>query len=171
MQGKQGRLRGRTFSAPRKWARGKGRITCQFGCCYNYAIDSEGRKPGEGLPSALTSLPFAFASLLFCTHKPAYCPPFPSMQRRLCAFKSGEVSVLHAGLNISCHRHCCSNHSHCIVKALHGRLSWYSHGFCRINVTATVFLIAQFCHNLGQQRQYYSHISENYWQVAIRDTK
>lgn len=46
-QGKQGRLRGRTFSAPRKWARGKGRITCQFGCCYNYAVDSDGRKPGE----------------------------------------------------------------------------------------------------------------------------
>ena len=46
VQGKQGRLKGRTFSAPRKWARGKGRITCQFGCCYNYAIDSEGRKPG-----------------------------------------------------------------------------------------------------------------------------
>ena len=49
VQGKQGRLRGRTFSAPRKWARGKGRITCQFGCCYNYAIDSEGRNPGENL--------------------------------------------------------------------------------------------------------------------------
>ena len=63
VQGKQGRLRGRTFSAPRKWARGKGRITCQFGCCYNYAIDSEGRKPGESPPSALTSLPFALTSL------------------------------------------------------------------------------------------------------------
>ena len=47
LQGKQGRLRGRTFSAPRKWARGKGRITCQFGCCYNYAVDGEGRKPGK----------------------------------------------------------------------------------------------------------------------------
>lgn len=47
LQGHQGRLRGRTFSAPRKWAKGKGRITCQFGCCYNYAIDREGRKPGQ----------------------------------------------------------------------------------------------------------------------------
>ncbi|DBB10995.1 TPA: hypothetical protein ACH3X3_006476 [Trebouxia sp. C0006] len=63
VQGKQGRLRGRTFSAPRKWARGKGRITCQFGCCYNYAIDSEGRKPGivadevvEKMPPVLVSL-------------------------------------------------------------------------------------------------------------------
>ncbi|KAL0021789.1 hypothetical protein WJX77_000694 [Trebouxia sp. C0004] len=63
IQGKQGQLRGRTFSAPRKWARGKGRITCQFGCCYNYAIDSEGRKPGivaeevvEKMPPVLVSL-------------------------------------------------------------------------------------------------------------------
>ncbi|KAL3142111.1 hypothetical protein ABBQ32_004729 [Trebouxia sp. C0010 RCD-2024] len=63
VQGKQGRLRGRTFSAPRKWARGKGRITCQFGCCYNYAVDGEGRKPGivaeevvEKMPPVLVSL-------------------------------------------------------------------------------------------------------------------
>lgn len=53
-QGKQGKLRGRTFSAPRKWARGKGRITCQFGCCYNYAVDSEGRKPGVCIDSPPT---------------------------------------------------------------------------------------------------------------------
>jgi hypothetical protein len=26
-----------TYSAPTKWMRGKGRITLQFGCCYNYA--------------------------------------------------------------------------------------------------------------------------------------
>lgn len=30
----------RTYSAPQKWMRGKGRITLQFGCCYNYAIVS-----------------------------------------------------------------------------------------------------------------------------------
>ena len=43
----QNELRGRTFSAPRKSMRGKGRVTIQFGCCYNYAVDREGRQPGE----------------------------------------------------------------------------------------------------------------------------
>lgn len=42
----QGELRGRTFSAPRKNMRGNGRVTIQFGCCYNYAVDFEGRSPG-----------------------------------------------------------------------------------------------------------------------------
>ena len=42
----QNQLRGRTFSAPRKSMRGKGRVTIQFGCCYNYARDSKGRDPG-----------------------------------------------------------------------------------------------------------------------------
>jgi alkylated DNA repair protein alkB family protein 5 len=44
--GQQGELRGRTFTAPRKWMRGKGRVTIQFGCCYNYAVDRQGRPPG-----------------------------------------------------------------------------------------------------------------------------
>ena len=43
----QGCFRGRTFSAPRKSMRGKGRVTIQFGCCYNYAMDKEGRAPGQ----------------------------------------------------------------------------------------------------------------------------
>ena len=42
----QNKLAGRTFSAPRKSMKGKGRITVQFGCCYNYAIDAQGRRPG-----------------------------------------------------------------------------------------------------------------------------
>ena len=46
----QGRLRGRTFSAPRKSIRGKGRVTVQFGCCYNYATDKQGRAPGKATP-------------------------------------------------------------------------------------------------------------------------
>jgi hypothetical protein len=27
----------RTYTEPQKWMRGKGRVTIQFGCCYNYA--------------------------------------------------------------------------------------------------------------------------------------
>ena len=37
---------GRTYSAPRKWMRGKGRVTVQMGCCYNYARDKQGNPPG-----------------------------------------------------------------------------------------------------------------------------
>lgn len=44
--GADGGLRGRTYTAPRKWMRGKGRVTIQFGCCYNYAVDKMGRPPG-----------------------------------------------------------------------------------------------------------------------------
>ena len=35
-----------TYSAPRKWMRGKGRVTVQMGCCYNYARDKQGNPPG-----------------------------------------------------------------------------------------------------------------------------
>lgn len=46
LQGRASAMRGRTFSAPRKWLPGKGRMTIQFGCCYNYARDDQGREPG-----------------------------------------------------------------------------------------------------------------------------
>ncbi|KAF6142923.1 hypothetical protein GIB67_003879 [Kingdonia uniflora] len=35
--GGKGELKARTYSSPKKWMKGKGRITIQFGCCYNYA--------------------------------------------------------------------------------------------------------------------------------------
>ncbi|BDA48977.1 probable RNA demethylase ALKBH5 at C-terminar half [Coccomyxa sp. Obi] len=61
--GRAGELRGRTFSAPRKSKRGKGRQTIQFGCCYNYATDSNQRPPGiiaeevvEPMPPLLMAL-------------------------------------------------------------------------------------------------------------------
>ncbi|KAI3434973.1 hypothetical protein D9Q98_003025 [Chlorella vulgaris] len=61
--GRSGHLRGRTFSAPKKWLPGKGRVTMQMGCCYNYATDSEGRPPGilsselvEPMPPLLQAL-------------------------------------------------------------------------------------------------------------------
>lgn len=44
--GQNGKLRARTYSEPRKWMRGKGRVTIQFGCCYNYAVDKNGNPPG-----------------------------------------------------------------------------------------------------------------------------
>ncbi|XP_061360945.1 RNA demethylase ALKBH9B-like [Gastrolobium bilobum] len=44
--GRKGELKDRTFTAPKKWMRGKGRETIQFGCCYNYAVDRDGNPPG-----------------------------------------------------------------------------------------------------------------------------
>ncbi|KAK9991124.1 hypothetical protein SO802_026109 [Lithocarpus litseifolius] len=44
--GAKGELKERTYSAPSKWMKGKGRVTLQFGCCYNYAIDKNGNPPG-----------------------------------------------------------------------------------------------------------------------------
>ncbi|XP_009786421.1 RNA demethylase ALKBH9B [Nicotiana tabacum] len=44
--GKNGELKERTYTAPAKWMRGKGRVTIQFGCCYNYAPDKIGNPPG-----------------------------------------------------------------------------------------------------------------------------
>eukprot|EP00854_Cymbomonas_tetramitiformis_P008469 gene8469-10063_t len=62
-RGHANELRGRTFTAPRKWMKGKGRVTMQFGCVYNYATDSQGRAPGilteedtEPLPPLLQSV-------------------------------------------------------------------------------------------------------------------
>ncbi|MCL7044873.1 hypothetical protein MKW94_022106 [Papaver nudicaule] len=44
--GQAGKLRERTYTEPSKWKRGKGRVTLQFGCCYNYAVDKKGNPPG-----------------------------------------------------------------------------------------------------------------------------
>ncbi|CAK7334289.1 unnamed protein product [Dovyalis caffra] len=45
-KGKKGELKEHTYSAPQRWMRGKGRVTLQFGCCYNYATDKNGNPPG-----------------------------------------------------------------------------------------------------------------------------
>eukprot|EP00267_Zea_mays_P018919 NP_001333995.1 uncharacterized LOC103638106 [Zea mays] len=45
-RGQRGELGERTYTEPQKWMRGKGRVTIQFGCCYNYATDKKGNPPG-----------------------------------------------------------------------------------------------------------------------------
>ncbi|KAL5557569.1 hypothetical protein UlMin_039805 [Ulmus minor] len=45
-KGRKGELKERTYTAPHKWMKGKGRVTLQFGCCYNYATDKNGNPPG-----------------------------------------------------------------------------------------------------------------------------
>lgn len=71
-KGRRGLLRGeRTYSEPRKWMRGKGRATIQFGCCYNYATDRDGNPPGIIRREEADPLP----------------PPLKSMVRRLVSWR------------------------------------------------------------------------------------
>ncbi|XP_074308595.1 RNA demethylase ALKBH9B-like [Silene latifolia] len=59
-KGKNGELKERTFTAPRKWMKGKGRVTIQFGCCYNYATDKKGNPPGILAREEVDPLPSMF---------------------------------------------------------------------------------------------------------------
>lgn len=63
-RGQQGRLRDRTYSKPRKWMRGKGRETLQFGCCYNYAVDKNGNPPGISRTEEVDPLPRVFKQMI-----------------------------------------------------------------------------------------------------------
>ncbi|XP_010268476.1 PREDICTED: uncharacterized protein LOC104605415 [Nelumbo nucifera] len=63
-KGKKGDLRERTYTAPLKWMRGKGRMTIQFGCCYNYAIDKNGNPPGILRDVAVDPIPHLFKVII-----------------------------------------------------------------------------------------------------------
>ncbi|KAK7331621.1 hypothetical protein VNO80_28358 [Phaseolus coccineus] len=63
-RGKQGKLKDRTYSEPRKWMRGKGRVTIQFGCCYNYAVDKSGKPPGIMRDEEVDPLPPVFKQMI-----------------------------------------------------------------------------------------------------------
>lgn len=63
-KGQKGQLRERTYSEPRKWMRGKGRVTIQFGCCYNYAVDKKGNPPGIIRDEEVDPLPPLFVSII-----------------------------------------------------------------------------------------------------------
>ncbi|XP_020599129.1 RNA demethylase ALKBH5-like [Phalaenopsis equestris] len=45
-RGRAGLPMERTYSEPKKWMRGKGRITIECGCCYNFTNDRQGNPPG-----------------------------------------------------------------------------------------------------------------------------
>ncbi|XP_022950629.1 uncharacterized protein LOC111453671 isoform X1 [Cucurbita moschata] len=62
--GKKGELRERTFSAPKKWMKGKGRVTLQFGCCYNYAPDKNGNPPGIIRSEIVDPIPSLFKVII-----------------------------------------------------------------------------------------------------------
>ncbi|KAG5548674.1 hypothetical protein RHGRI_014127 [Rhododendron griersonianum] len=63
-KGQNGQLRERTYSEPRKWMRGKGRVTIQFGCCYNYAVDKNGNPPGIVRDEDVDPLPSLFKQMI-----------------------------------------------------------------------------------------------------------
>ncbi|MCO5560971.1 hypothetical protein L7F22_014591 [Adiantum nelumboides] len=62
--GRNQKLRRRTYSEPRKWMRGKGRVTIQFGCCYNYAVDKEGNPPGIIREEEVDEIPPKFCMII-----------------------------------------------------------------------------------------------------------
>ncbi|XP_042493444.1 RNA demethylase ALKBH9B-like [Macadamia integrifolia] len=62
--GQEGRLRARTYSEPKKWMRGKGRVTIQFGCCYNYAEDKKGNPSGILQDEEVDPMPALFKSMV-----------------------------------------------------------------------------------------------------------
>ncbi|XP_057503467.1 RNA demethylase ALKBH9B-like [Actinidia eriantha] len=62
--GQKGQLRARTYSEPKKWMRGKGRVTIQFGCCYNYAVDKNGNPPGIVRNEEVDPLPPLFKQMI-----------------------------------------------------------------------------------------------------------
>lgn len=62
--GQKGMLRERTYSEPKKWMRGKGRVTIQFGCCYNYAVDKNGNPPGIIREEEVDPLPPLFKQMI-----------------------------------------------------------------------------------------------------------
>lgn len=62
--GQSGKLRDRTYTEPRKWMKGKGRATIQFGCCYNYAVDKHGNPPGIIRDEEVDPIPSLFKSMI-----------------------------------------------------------------------------------------------------------
>ncbi|KAK9165205.1 hypothetical protein Scep_000396 [Stephania cephalantha] len=63
-KGRNGEFRERTYSAPQKWMRGKGRVTIQFGCCYNYATDKNGNPPGILRDEYVDPIPHLFKVII-----------------------------------------------------------------------------------------------------------
>ncbi|KAK1359849.1 RNA demethylase ALKBH5 [Heracleum sosnowskyi] len=62
--GRNGKLKVRTYTAPQKWMRGKGRVTIQFGCCYNYAPDKKGNPPGILHNELVDKIPHLFKVII-----------------------------------------------------------------------------------------------------------
>ncbi|XP_057522332.1 RNA demethylase ALKBH9B-like [Amaranthus tricolor] len=73
--GQKGELMARTYSEPHKWMRGKGRVTIQFGCCYNYAADKDGNPPGIIRDEEVDPMPSIFKEMITRMVKWHVLPP------------------------------------------------------------------------------------------------
>ncbi|KAL5705986.1 mRNA N(6)-methyladenine demethylase [Ranunculus cassubicifolius] len=73
--GQSRKFRERTYTEPRKWMRGKGRVTIQFGCCYNYAVDKDGNPPGIIRDEEVDPIPILFKSMIRRMVKWRILPP------------------------------------------------------------------------------------------------
>ncbi|KAM1156202.1 hypothetical protein ACFX13_027582 [Malus domestica] len=62
--GRNGLLKARTYTAPQKWIRGKRRVTIQFGCCYNYAVDKYGNPSGILRDDVVDPIPQLFKVII-----------------------------------------------------------------------------------------------------------
>ncbi|KAL5821207.1 hypothetical protein ACOSQ3_023089 [Xanthoceras sorbifolium] len=62
--GERGELKERTYTAPQKWMKGKGRVTIQFGCCYNYATDKDRNPPGILQNKTVDPIPHLFKVMI-----------------------------------------------------------------------------------------------------------
>ncbi|KAF8391700.1 hypothetical protein HHK36_024009 [Tetracentron sinense] len=60
----KGELKERTYSEPQKWMSGKGRVTIQFGCCYNFATDKNGNPLGILCNELVDPIPPLFKKLI-----------------------------------------------------------------------------------------------------------
>eukprot|EP00271_Cylindrocystis_brebissonii_P010525 TRINITY_DN26723_c0_g1_i1.p1 TRINITY_DN26723_c0_g1~~TRINITY_DN26723_c0_g1_i1.p1 ORF type:complete len:939 (-),score=248.54 TRINITY_DN26723_c0_g1_i1:601-3417(-) len=56
-KGRRGELKERTYTAPRKTMKGKGRVTIQLGCCYNYIPDNVGQPAGIARKAEVDPMP------------------------------------------------------------------------------------------------------------------
>ncbi|XP_020582885.1 uncharacterized protein LOC110026331 [Phalaenopsis equestris] len=63
-RGRAGLLMEKTYSEPQKWMRGKGRITIQCGCCYNFTRDRLGNPQGILRYDELDPLPFEIKRMI-----------------------------------------------------------------------------------------------------------
>ncbi|XP_020590662.1 uncharacterized protein LOC110031672 [Phalaenopsis equestris] len=62
-KGRNNEFEEHTYSEPRKWMRGKGRVTIQFGCCYNYA-EKNGIPPGIIRRAIADPIPNLFKTMI-----------------------------------------------------------------------------------------------------------
>ncbi|XP_043717821.1 RNA demethylase ALKBH9B-like [Telopea speciosissima] len=62
--GKEGQLKPHTCSEPKKWMCGKGRVTLQFCCCYNYVVDKKGNPLGIIQDEEVDSMPSMFKTMI-----------------------------------------------------------------------------------------------------------